>query len=150
MLPPHSFLPALLAIAAMPAFAAKDCNGSQPTAIPAADLEKLAAQYKADIEEFEAQKAASVARLTKAYSAALDTGQNAIARERDDIKAGKVATDFSADLPLDLRTARKNFREGVVHVIANFDSLKQHIAVDYLRELAALQARAGSDSALAE
>ena len=111
MLSLRAFFPALLAFAAMPAFAAKDCDGLEPTPVPAAALEKLAAQYKADIAEFEAQKAAAVARLKKAYSAALDAGETALARERADLKGGEIPTDISVNLPLDLRTARKNYRE---------------------------------------
>jgi len=148
MLSPRAFLPALFAIAAMPVFAATDCDGSQPTPVPAAALEKLAAQYKADIAEFEAQKAAAMAQLKKAYSAALDAGETALARERADIKGGHIPMDISVNPPLDLRTARKNYREGVVRTVAKFDSLEQRIAVDYLRELAALQAHADGDAAL--
>lgn len=135
--------------------------GAPGAPAPSSELAQLAAKYKADTAALDTQKTAAVARVAQTYSTALDGAEKiettagrvqaiaAITKERADMKADAMDTNFPSNLPTTLRTARKNYLEGVGRADIDAGQRQQRLSVDYLRTLATLQTRAGSNSALA-
>jgi hypothetical protein len=128
----------------------------------APELAPLAAKNKADLAALEAQKTVAVGRVVQAYNAALAAAEvtettaghvaavAAITAERGDVEKNEMTTEFPANLPKSLQTARKSYLDGVARVSADFGPRQQRVNADYLRDLQTLQTRSANNRVLAE
>ena len=127
------------------------------------ELSEPAAKHKAADEALDKQKLEAVALAAKAYVSALDgieksataAGQvaliAAVVKERDAAIAGSLEPELPSALPkAKLQTTRKALLMKLEQLNADIARKKQQLVAEHLRQLAALQPKAASNTELAK
>jgi hypothetical protein len=124
----------------------------------APEIAPLAAKFKAETEAAELGRKAPAADLVRNYQGALDAAEKtataagnvkllaALSAEREDLQRGKLKA--TAELPKSLLVSRKAYLTGVMKLDDEIATRKQRAVADYVRGLAALQARSGGKADL--
>ncbi len=131
--------------------------------IHAQELAPLSAKYKTDSDAVAARRDASIARIVRTYTAALDAAEksattagdvnalSAISSERDSINAKRLLPTAAATLPKSVLPARKTYLVEFAKVDTESGQQNKLVSTSYLQALASLQSRsAGNPSLLAE
>ena len=127
------------------------------------ELAAPAAKHKAADEALDKQKLEAIALAAKSYVSALDSIEKAatakgeidlvaaVVKEREAVASGALEPSLPEALPkTKLQMSRKSLLASVERINVNFAKRKKAADADYLRELAALQTKAATNTELAK